>query len=161
VDEDLLDQSEWEPVWSAIAVSALPFPFHLFRCPFETQHLHALELAGADPDHWATPEECARAFELFITDIGRDVPECPYHVPDWQLAASRAVEALRPDGSHAAVNLEGLDRETQWAAHDLFVEPIFINGSRLGNGQHRTCAMKCAGAALVPIQDYRLRRPSA
>lgn len=157
VDEDS-ENSEWEPVWRVVPVSTLPFPFHLFRCPFEQQHLRALELVGVDPDDWETPEQCASAFELFVADLGPHVAECPYHLPNWKLAAQRAVEAVRPDGSNAEIDLHGLDEQTEWAAYDLFVEPIFIDGDRLGNGQHRTCAMKCAGVAAVPIQYYRRRQ---
>ncbi len=38
-----------------VPVSTLPFPFHLFRCPFEQRHLRALELVGVDRDDWETP----------------------------------------------------------------------------------------------------------
>lgn len=155
------DDSEWEPVWRVVAVSSLPFPFHLFRCPFEQRHLRALELVGADPDDWETPEQCASAFALFTADLGTETARCPYHLPVWKLAAQRAVEAVRPDGSHRAVDISGLDGETQWAAYDLFVEPIFLTSDRLGNGQHRTCALKCADVPEVPIQDYRRRRMPA
>jgi hypothetical protein len=142
-----------------VPVSTLPFPFHLFRCPFEQRHLRALELVGADQDDWETPEQCAGACELFVADLGTDMAACPYHLPDWKLAAQRAVEAVRLDGSHAEVNLQGLNEQTEWAAYDLFAEPIFLTGDRLGNGQHRTCAMKCAGVAAVPIEGYRRRQP--
>lgn len=147
--------SGWESVWRIVPVDDLPPPSHLFRCPFEQRHLQALTLAGADPDDWETPEQGAHAFELFVADLGAEIAECPYHLPDWRLAAERASNAVREDGSHSEVDLLGLDVVTQWAAYDLFAEPIFISGDRLGNGQHRTCAMKCARAEVVPIQDLR------
>jgi hypothetical protein len=51
----------------------------------------------------------------------------------------------------------GLDKCTAWAALSFFVEPIFIDGHRLGTGQHRVCAMKMAGAARCPIEDLSAR----
>jgi hypothetical protein len=154
----MAEDNEWEPIWLIVQVATLPFPFHLFRCQFEQEHLHALRRAGADPDEGPSPEQCATAFELFLTDIGSAVSACPYHEPDWNLATERAVQAVRPDGSHAEIKLAGLDEGTQRAAFDLFAEPIFLNGDRLGNGQHRTCAMKSSGVSSVPIEDFRRRR---
>lgn len=148
---------EWEAFWRVVPVSSLPFPFHLWKCPFEARHLRALEVAGAEPDDYATPEQCSNAFRIFVADLGEAIATCPYHQPDWKVAAERAVEAVRrdPGGSPAEPETRNLDEETDWAAWEFFTEPIFVDGGRLGNGQHRVCAMKCVGVRAAPIQDYR------
>jgi hypothetical protein len=43
------------------------------------------------------------------------------------------------------LNSEGLEDEDLWAAVRFFREPIWVDGKRLGNGQHRVCAMKVSG----------------
>ena len=61
---------EYERIWRVVPVIALPFPFHLWKCPFEERHLRALETVGADPGDYATAAQCAGAFEIFVADIG-------------------------------------------------------------------------------------------
>ncbi|HEU5061740.1 MAG TPA: hypothetical protein VFT79_01150 [Solirubrobacterales bacterium] len=80
------------------------------------------------------------------------IRHCPYHRPDWNVAARLAIDWWRDRGREGRLEdfaLETadakLDAPTQWAAGSFFVEPIWINGSLLGNGQHRVCAMKRAG----------------
>ena len=148
---------EYERVWRVVPVNALPFPFHLWKCPFEQRHLRALETVGADPDDYANPEQCSNAFDIFVADLGAEIVACPYHLPNWKLAAERAIEATTRDPHDAITKLaiEDLDNETEWAAWEFFAEPIRLDGNRLGNGQHRTCAMKCAGVLAAPIEDYR------
>lgn len=153
-------EHEYERFWRVVPVSTLPFPFHLFRCPFEKRHRRALEIAGADPDDYETPEQCSSAFRIFMTELGAEVTTCPYHVPDWMLAAERAIEAVvrDPFAPGAGIQTHDLDEQTAWAAWEFFAEPIFVDGARLGNGQHRVCAMKCAGVPAAPIEDYQPRR---
>lgn len=163
MDEDPGGDDEYESFWRVVPVVALPFPFHLFRCPFVERHLRALEAVGAQRDDYATPEQCSRAFRLFVTDVAEELTTCPYHQRDWNLAAERAIEAVRrrqsEGGSRVTAETEGLDHETAWAAWEFFAEPIWISGGdRLGNGQHRVCAMKCAGVLEAPIEEIRPRR---
>jgi len=164
MDEDWGDD-DYETFWRVVPVVGPPFPFHLFRCPFVERHLRALEAVGAQSDDYATAEQCSRAFGLFVTDVAAEIATCPYHQPDWNLAAERAIEAVRrrttEAGSRVTAETAGLDHETAWAAWDFFAEPIWIDGDRLGNGQHRVCAMKCAGVLEAPIEEIRPRRRNA
>jgi hypothetical protein len=143
--------------FGVIAVESLPFPFHLFRCPFEGDHLRALAASGARSGERATPLQLARAFEVFRSDKGVELATCPYHTPNWSLAAERAASAVNPDGSHREPATHGFDEDTAWAAWSMFFEPIYLDGERLGNGQHRTCALKCANAVAVPVEAARRR----
>lgn len=153
---------EYEPFWRVVPVSELPFPFHLFRCPFVERHVDALHAVRTNPEEYSTPDQCARAFRLFVDDVGTEIADCPYHLPDSHRAAQRALEAVRrdPDGFDVSADTNGLDDETEWAAWEFFAHPIFISGDRLGNGQHRVCAMKCAGVREIPIEDLRRRQQS-
>ena len=163
MDDDLDHENvDYELVWRVVPVNALPFPFHLWKCPFERRHLRALEAVGADPDNYATPEQCSSAFEIFVADLWAEIAACPYHLPNWKLAAERAIEAVAsdPDAPVATLQIEGLDDETEWAAWEFFAEPIHLDGNRLGNGQHRTCAMKCAGVLAAPIRTIALVDPN-
>lgn len=159
MDEDVGGDDAYERFWRVVPVASLPFPFHLFRCPFVERHLRALKAVGGRPDDYATPEQCSRAFRLFLTDVAAELTTCPYHQPDWNLATERAIDAVRRGpidaGSWVTAETQGLDHETAWAAWNFFAEPIWINGDRLGNGQHRVCAMKCAGVLEAPIEESR------
>ena len=98
------------------------------------------------------------AFESFAAD-DRKVKSCEYHRPDWTKAAEVAcslVERGLTGDMHAfdlASKEAGLDECTRWAALSFLVEPIFVDGPRLGNGQHRVCAMKMAGVERCPIEN--------
>jgi hypothetical protein len=50
------------------------------------------------------------------------------------------------------VDTRSLDPETGWAFWSFFREPIFVSGDRLGNGQHRVCALRLAGVERCPIE---------
>jgi hypothetical protein len=162
VDDDADGGDDYETFWRVVRVNTLPFPFHLFRCPFVGTHLRALEAAGADPDSYATPEQCSQAFRVFVTDTASKLTTCPYHQPNWNLAAAKASTAARGAPTEAKSRIRpdttGLDHETAWAAWSLVAEPLWINGDRLGNGQHRVCAMKCADVLEIPIEEIRSRR---
>jgi hypothetical protein len=97
-----------------------------------------------------------------VADLGAEIAACPYHLPNWKLAAERAIEATTrgPDAAITKLAIDGLDDETEWAAWEFFAEPIHLNGNRLRNGHHRTCAMKCAGVLAAPIEDYRPLDPN-
>ncbi len=80
------------------------------------------------------------------------VRHCPYHRPDWTVAARLAIDWWRERGREDQLNDFALavadvtlSAATRWAAESFFAEPIWINGQTLlGNGQHRVCAMKLA-----------------
>jgi hypothetical protein len=128
-------------------VSSLPWPHGLFRCP-NTQLLKA-STPGADA---GDSEKCQAFVEEGIRLLSEaQVRHCPYHRPDWTVAARLAIDWWRERGREdqlgdfaLAVADARLSAATRWAAESFFAEPIWINGPLLGNGQHRVCAMKLA-----------------
>jgi hypothetical protein len=64
-----LEGAHSELVWRVVPVAALPFPHHLFRCPFEDRHRSAVAAVGAPPDDFATPDQRRRAFKLFLGSV--------------------------------------------------------------------------------------------
>jgi hypothetical protein len=98
-------------------------------------------------------EAVARSFSK--AQVGR----CPYHRPDWNIAAEVAVtcwQEARGDylsDVGEALSQVDLTEETRWAAESFFIEPIWINGPSLGNGQHRVCAMKLAGVPRCLVEE--------
>lgn len=89
----------YEPFRRIVPVSELPFPFHLFRCPFVDRNVRAVHAARTNAEEDSTPDPCARAFRLFVGDVGTKIADCPYHLPDWHLAAQRALEPPAPTHS--------------------------------------------------------------
>lgn len=153
VDED---DPRQELQWRVVPVAGLPFPHHLFKCPLEEEHKRMLVEAGGVPECRSTAEERRRAFELFVTRFSDRIDTCPYHQPDWRLAAEMASAAVDATGQDQdwfdVLETSGLDRETEWAVWESGYEPIWIDGDRLGNGQHRVCAMKVARTVRCPIE---------
>jgi hypothetical protein len=129
-------------------VSSLPWPHGLFRCP----NVQAFESVTPEADR-AHAEKCQSVVEATISSLsdGR-LRNCPYHRPDWKLAARLAIDWWRgrrgddqPTDFALVLAEANLSIETQWASESFFAEPIWIDGPLLGNGQHRVCAMKLAG----------------
>jgi hypothetical protein len=129
-------------------VSSLPWPNGLFRCP------NAQLLKPSAPEGDADDVEKCQAFvEEGVRSLSQaQVRHCPYHRPDWKVAARLAIDWWRergregqPDDFVLALAENKLSAATRWAAESFFAEPIWINGPLLGNGQHRVCAMKLAG----------------
>lgn len=128
-------------------VSRLPWPHGLFRC----SHKRRFDEAARDlPDDAADTEQ--RTVEAVARSLSADdLRRCEYHAPDWVLAARVAIDCWRTAedadlaGIGDAIMRADLSLQTQWAAESFFIEPIWINGPLLGNGQHRVCAMKLAG----------------
>lgn len=152
-----LDEDDDAPRWSIVPARALPYPFNLSRCRFADRHATALEAVGSTPDECPTAAQCSSAFDAFIEELADLINACPFHQPDWRLAAERAIDAThKPDSgdlSQIAVDTSELDDKTSWAAWSFFSEPIWIDGDRIGNGQHRLCAMKCTDVSKLPIES--------
>lgn len=128
-------------------VSGLPWPHSLFRCSHVRQVEAALRGIPDDP-----PEVVQRAVESVVRSLSpNDLRSCDYHRPDWVLAARVAIGCWRTSRREDladvgdVISRAGLSPQIQWAAESFFVEPIWINGQSLGNGQHRVCATKLAG----------------
>jgi len=138
-----------------MAVDGLPAPHVLWKCRWAALHER---LTG---EHGDDAEGCRRAFAAFIDQLGPErIAECPKHGPKWRLAAEIAASLVvsdrspSPDEIERALNAAGADNDTWWAVDSFFDgEPIFLSGDRLGNGQHRACALKVSGAAVCPVAD--------
>ncbi|HEX4304841.1 MAG TPA: hypothetical protein VHZ54_02285 [Solirubrobacterales bacterium] len=126
----------------------LPWPQAIFRCRYTALFDAAIREVPADRPESAQPlvENVARSL------TPEQLSQCDYHRPDWVLAAELAIDCWRERGSvrrsDIGVALDErlvLSDDTRWAAESFFIEPIWIDGPLLGNGQHRICAMKLAG----------------
>lgn len=128
-------------------VSSLPWPHGLFRCP----NARLFQASAPEPDA-DDDEKCQAFIEAGVRSLSKaQVRRCSYHSPDWKVAARLAIDWWRDRGREGrledfalALADAKLDTATQWAAESFFVEPIWINGPLLGNGQHRVCGMKLA-----------------
>lgn len=129
-------------------IASLPWGHSLFNCHYND----LVEAAVRD-----VPPDRAEAGQPLVEAVARSLSSnqlrgCPYHAPDWKLAAKFAIECWQecePEDDFftigealARANLPG---ESRWAAESFFGQPIYVDGPLLGNGQHRVCAMKLAG----------------
>ncbi|MEU9033342.1 hypothetical protein AB0D45_00220 [Streptomyces sp. NPDC048352] len=114
------------------------------------------------PDDWYAGQ-VAHA-ELFARLTPQDFAACPYHQANWTAIAEAATElaaaeldedAERGRAAYAMEHLEEADRE--WA-RALVPDPICWddNHDGLTNGQHRTCALRAAGVAYLPVEGRHL-----
>lgn len=136
-------------------VDRLPWPHHPFKRPHKRRFEAAVPIA--DRDCW---EDWQPHVEAAICALPEDqVRLCPYHRPDWKLATEAAItcwqerESDDPDVVAEFLLRADLPEEAMWAASSLFADPIWINGSLLGNGQHRVCAMKLAGVSHCLVEE--------
>jgi hypothetical protein len=143
--------------WTIVSANELPFPRHLFRCILEYEHLRILESIDENE-----PPRYQRAWEQFAREHRSEMWRCEYHDPDWVTAAKLAVQIVesgRADGAlidyagvlDEVVRANKLGCASTWVMWSFFEEPILVGGDELGNGQHRTCALKAAGVARCPI----------
>jgi hypothetical protein len=137
--------------WQIAEVAAMPWPFDLFNCDWRERagSVEGLDLGG-----------CQAAMRSMVESLSPDeVSACSYHRPDWPLAADTAVALVERTGDLAdddlATAARSMDSETAWALYSFVGQPIIWNGGqRLGNGQHRVCAMKLQGVERCPVVEY-------
>ena len=131
-----------------VSVTALPFAHGPFRCP------HKARFAELSRGYDGTDRTVVGA-HWYLTLTPEQFAECPFHAGNWRAVAEASVnvlESLTVEGTHddvaaacAAQNLPAQDAE--WL-RSLFAEPIdwTPGSSTLTNGQHRSCALRAAGA---------------
>jgi len=136
-----------------VSVSALPFPHGVFRCPHASRFKEIADLyddcsgtvVGA---HW------------FLTLTDDDFVQCPYHECDWRLVAESSIqvlEGLPSQATHddlvAACEAQTLPKREAKGLFSLFSDPIdwTPDSPTLTNGQHRSCALRAAGAAACAV----------
>lgn len=149
----------------AVPVAALPFTHGPFRCPHEKRFHKIADLyKGTDTEdmpvvgaHW------------FLTLSAEDFGGCEYHERDWARIASASVavlEAIGPQGSREHIRAACAEQELSPADGRtllrLFADPIIWHpGSlTLTNGQHRTCALRAAGAEFCAVDTSGYKAPS-
>jgi hypothetical protein len=144
-----------------VAVADLPWAHNPSRCA----HVDRFEaIAALYPDEGWTPPAVGAHWFVRLTD--EDFTVCEYHDVDWVAVAAASVEIfedLDDEATHddiieqIAVHL-GETPEAEWCL-TLFSEPIVCRpgASSVTNGQHRTCALKAAGApfCVVDTDGYR------
>ncbi len=131
-----------------VSVTALPFAHSPFRCPHKARFTE-LSRCYDDTDrtvvgaHW------------YLTLKPEHFAECPFHAGNWRAVAEASInvlESLTVEGAPndvakacAEQNLPAQDAE--WL-RSLFAGPIdwTPGSSTLTNGQHRSCALRAAGA---------------
>lgn len=141
-----------------VALAALPWPHNPWRCRAHTR-FEELALnyppgavqAGVVGAHWTA------------TLTAEEVQGCLELGGDWKMAAATAiaiVDAGIPsdrDLITQAIVEAGLTDKTAAACRSLFTAPISwsVGDHRLTNGQHRTCALRAAGATrcIVDLRD--------
>jgi len=139
---------------AAVPVPLLPFPHHPFRCP------HAQRFADLAGTYDEAPPTVVGA-HWYLTLSAEDFEECPFHQADWLAVAEASVAILEALPAEAS-NEEVIDscaesalagEEMRWL-RSLFSEPIvWIPGEQeLTNGQHRTCALRAAGAERCVVE---------
>jgi hypothetical protein len=135
-----------------VAVADLPWAHHPYKCAF------ADEFGATVPGDVAF-EDRPGYFAIFAGALSPErLQTCRYHLANWQLAADAAIHVWEDDVPDVDAVVEGLlaageSEHTVDAMCSFFWEPIFINGTLLGNGQHRVCAMKLAGVPRCLIED--------
>jgi hypothetical protein len=143
----------------AVPVAALPFPHGPFRCPHderfkEISRLYDKSNSTVVGAHW------------YLTLTDGDFAGCPFHDCDWHRVAEasvRVLEGLAPDATRddlvAACTAERLPKRELEGLLSLFSHPIdWTPGSpTLTNGQHRSCALRAAGAEMCAVDTSGYR----
>jgi hypothetical protein len=143
----------------AVPVSALPFAHGPFRCPHKERFDEIAGFyEGADADD--ADDATVVGAHWFLTLAADDFERCEYHDRDWSQIAAASVavlEAIGPQGSRedmrASCARQKLSADDGQALLSLFADPIIWTpgSSTLTNGQHRTCALRAAGAEFCVV----------
>jgi hypothetical protein len=137
-----------------VAVADLPWPHEPSVCRWKPRFDQILEQYPVKRDRAAV------GAHWFLTLSEEDCSGCSYHQADWEQIAGTSVEVFRSldseaelDDAVAAVEEAlGDSVEGSWC-RSLFVDPIsWYPGERsVGNGQHRSCALRASGAPLCVV----------
>lgn len=150
----------WNPleitprVLTTVRVEDLPVPHHLFKCRYADRSGELIELYEDDP---------ARAGKEFLASLtDEEAARCGYHQADWRKIASLSVAVLArmQEGQQREKAIKAISRRFKLSHRDelelliLFADPISwgFDTDELGNGQHRVCALKKAGAEFCIVE---------
>lgn len=146
----------------AVPLSELPWPGTLFKCAHAAR-AEQVRVTYPDDEAAHTPVWPAVNAELFAALTGTDFADCPYHRPDWTAIAPACVDAMAagPDLADMCAALHAdprvPDGQHAWA-EAVFTDPIGWDetSATFINGQHRSCALRAAGVAAVPVVGRHL-----
>lgn len=143
----------------AVTVDELPWAHDPFKCDHAAR-FH--EVRKGYPHDVEYDTLAGRRF--FLGLHAEHFASCSYHARDWAAIADASIVLLGQltptstfhDVLDVATGLlpEGPDRVQLWG---LFFHPIrwFPGSEQVSNGQHRTCALRAAGAARCAVWTYR------
>jgi hypothetical protein len=156
-------EPEYRPLagLTVVAVADLPWGHNPSRCAHSDRFR---AIAAQYPDERRTPPAVGAQWFVSLTD--EEFQACEYHGVDWVAVAATSVEILETVDA-GATNEDIIEEisarlgdtpEAQWCL-TLFSEPIVcrLDGTSVTNGQHRTCALKAAGAPFCVVDTRRLR----
>ena len=146
-----------------VPVTALPFAHGPFKCQHEARFTElGRGYDGTDRTvvgaHW------------YLTLTTEDCAQCPFHAGDWHAVAEASVEVLESlapastyDDLAAACAGQALQQQEAAWLHSLFSDPIdwTPGSSTLTNGQHRSCALRTAGAERCVIDTSGYTPPQS
>jgi hypothetical protein len=138
-----------------VAVGELPWAHKLSKCA----HAERFEVFEGIYEDEADEANAAGA-HFFLSLDQRQLEGCIYHHHDWKAIAAASVElleGLEPTSSYEELVAASDDLLPPGSDRDelryLFSDPIHWDpgATSLTNGQHRTCALKAAGAPYCAI----------
>jgi len=135
-----------------VEVADLPWAHNPYKCAFADDFKAT---APADIDF----DDSREYFASFAAALPPEqVQTCRYHAANWHVAAEAAIRVWHDNAPDVDTEVErllaaGESEDTVEAMCSFYWEPIFVSGARLGNGQHRVCAMKLAGVPRCLIED--------
>ena len=140
---------------AVVAVADLPWTHNPSRCP-HLDRFRTIESLYPE-EQWTPPVVGA---QWFLTLSEQDLEQCDHHSPDWLTVAAASVEIF--EGLDATATLDTIPElvtarlgNTPEAERclSLFYEPITWRHchTRVGDGQHRICALKAAGAPFCVV----------
>lgn len=147
-------EQEFDPLadLAVVAVADLPWAHNPSSCRW---HERFETVRGSYPRTASYP--AAVGAHWYLTLSQEDLDNCRYHQADWRRVADVSVEVLEgleagttvDDALDAVHGILGESAETPWCT-SLFVDPItFERGAdSVGDGQHRSCALRVSGADL-------------
>lgn len=135
---------------AVVAVAELPWAHNPSRCA-HLERFRTIESLYQE-ERWTPP---AVGAQWFLTLSEENFQQCDHHAADWLTVAAASVEIFEVLEANATLDTIpelvtarlGNTREAERCLA-LFCEPITWRPgqTRVGDGQHRTCALKAAGA---------------
>jgi hypothetical protein len=139
------------------AIAELPYPHNPSRCSHHWRFEGMVKEVSA-----SSQRELVKVGKRFIESLGpSEFETCPYHERNWKDIANASVRIVQELGDQPpeddlrnAIMSSGLQNEDQLELLFLFAHPIVAHAEGFTNGQHRSCALRAAGASEVVVSEY-------